>query len=214
MKGNKMRRYLAKALAFLMLALAPLPVTATQFPYPGTGSFASVCSAEMEPNLCLGTFIQGILNPLSAGQVAGLSAATTPAATTITTILSYQLPQGILTSGKALRTTMWGTNTATGNNTFTLSFGATNAAVTVSTATAGVWKVNCEIINVGTVASPSQNIDCRGTSGATGTTVLPATQVNGTNNITTGGSTAVLLQTTGSSASNTTTLGAYIEIVQ
>lgn len=169
-----MKRILSGGLFAALLATSALAGQTPLLPSSPTYS---------EPNQIQPTVNAAIqsINTYAQQLLVGLQAAATTSGTTANTILSYSVNPGQLPVGAAVRVKGWGVNSADANaKTITLNFG-TSAPTVVVTGSGNTWQFECVIQNVGTVASPSQNIAC---SGSTSTTLVALTNTNSTQALT------------------------------
>ena len=149
------------------------------------------------------------LNGVLAGQFAGLPAPLTTSGTSANTVMAYSVTPGMLGSGQVIRIKGWGVNSADANaKTITVNFG-TSAPTVVVTASAATWQFECDIQNVGTVASPSQNIGCFGQQG---TTAIAVANTNSTQALT--AALTLNVQMTAATSGTMTMNGLSFEIVR
>jgi hypothetical protein len=178
--------------------------------FAGTIALLPSTSQFNEPNQIVATldYLITQINGVSEGVVASLQAPVTTTGTTANTIVAYTVPAG-LPAGQAYRIKGWGVNSADANaKTITVNFG-TSAPTLVVTGSGNTWQFEAVVQNVGTVASPSQDIAL---SGSTGTTLVALTNTNSTQALTS--ALALNVQLTAATSGTMTMNGLTIEAVR
>lgn len=195
-----MKRYLlGGALAALLLA----PAIAGQWPLmPSTSQYN-------EPSQIVSTLNQygQLVAPTLPNMVYGLPAPITTSGTSANVVASLVPPLN-WTAGKAYRIRGWGVNSADVNaKTVTVALGALTANF-VATGSGLTWEFDAVIQNVGTVASPSQNL---GIWGLVSTTPTAVSNTNSTQALT--GALSLSVTMTAATAGTMTLNGLTIEVL-
>lgn len=178
--------------------------------FAGTIALLPSTSQFNEPNQIVATldYLITQINGVSEGVVASLQAPVTTTGTTANTIVAYTVPAG-LPAGQAYRIKGWGANSADANTkTITVNFG-TSAPTLAVTGSGNTWQFEAIVQNVGTVASPSQDIAL---SGSTATTLVALTNTNSTQALTS--ALTLNVQLTAATSGTMTMNGLTIEAVR
>lgn len=178
--------------------------------FAGTIALLPSTSQFNEPNQIVATldYLITQINGVSEGVVASLQAPVTTTGTAANTIVAYTVPAG-LPAGQAYRIKGWGVNSADANTkTITVNFG-TSAPTLAVTGSGNTWQFEAIVQNVGTVASPSQDIAL---SGSTATTLVALTNTNSTQALTS--ALTLSVQLTAATSGTMTMNGLTIEAVR
>jgi hypothetical protein len=195
-----MKRYLTGGLLAALLASTAL---AGQWPLlPSTSQYN-------EPSQIVSTLNQygQLVAPTLPNMVYGLTAPVTTSGTSANVVATFVPPLN-WTAGKAYRIRGWGVNSADANaKTVTVALGALTKDFT-ATGSGLTWQFDTIIQNVGTVASPSQNL---GQWGLVSTTATAVSNTNSTQALT--GVLSLTVSLTAATAGTMTLNGLIVEVL-